>query len=172
MHRDQIASTIAQLSALPSALEPSYAKHIRYYESNAIQYYKNMLYQASDWAGVGTFPIETVTWSAYHTNKYRVYVKHEATAQMRNITDTHWCEDVYWAPAVIIHRTQPRDAEAHAEYQTAVNEWLRSQHMSITKPWYMSALAGCWIAHQDRDRDKFRELFQRFVGFNLKAVKF
>jgi len=172
MHRDQIEQLLAQFTALPSALEPSYRRHIAYYESNAIQYYKNVLYQGCDWAGVGTLPIQSIRWKHYYTNKYRVYVDHMPTAQMRNITDTHWCEDVYWAPAVIIHRTQPQDQSEHHEYQRHVNKWLVKNRMSTVKPWYLSALAGCWTAHKDRDKDKFKQLFQRFLGFDLEAIKF
>ena len=172
MYRDQIDHTLEQLNQLEMDLEPSYSRYVSYYEQNITQYYKNLLYQGCAWANVATHSIEAVDWSRYHTNKYRSTTTMKTHTQMRNIHNTHYCEDVYWAPACILYSTQPLDCLALLEYMPEIELWFEQHHMSVSKPWKMATLAGCWIEQGLGNKDKFTELYHRFTGYDLKDVKF
>ena len=169
-----IEDALTQLNALPKALESddTYKKHHKYYESNAIQYYKNILYQGCEWAGIGAMQVESIRWIYYFTNKYRLFDTQQDTFQMRNIADTHWCEDAYWSPCMIIHNTQPDDVSVETEYRIEISKWFKHNRMSITKPWYLCTLAGCRIAYLNNDKEKFLELFRKFCSYKLGEVKF
>jgi|DEB0MinimDraft_6_1074348.scaffolds.fasta_scaffold11991_3 hypothetical protein len=167
-----VDQTLKQLDQLEQQLESTYSRYPQYYEHNVTQYYINLLYQGCAWADIPAHSIKTVDWPRYYTNKYRSTKNITTHTQMRNIHNTHYCEDVYWAPANILYSTAPTQHGALEQYKPRINQWFEQHNMSKTKPWMMITLAGCWQEQGRDNKHKFTELFHVFTGHDLEKVIF
>lgn len=176
---DKLTSFFNELEKLNDpSLDMNYIAWVKFYENNAIQWYKNRLHRGLYLTNALQHikDVEHIDWKAYFTNKYRIV---DDQGQFKSIDGEHRVEDVYLKPCTVMWEHQNSIDLLDQSTRESINKYFKRNNMDIQKPWVMMHLAGAVKCSeliektQDLDlknhwQEQFSKSFEQF--YSAKAT--